>query len=185
MTFLGALTDNSVDGKNCVGWTKSEDFPSRRTGCSVELGMDSNSTQANTTLVSPRTWKSSWLDSHDWLRFDGEKAWCEPCRMFPSVASKKSALSCRDKYTGEAKSGFKYDPIRNHYLRKGSIMKVPEHEAAYSMWKRVLNKGDDVKPSTKDKPQLLLDGFIEQGLQEQIAQISKLSNTAHCLAKKN
>ena len=47
----------------------------------------------STTVVAPRGWNSAWLCSHDWLRFDGTKAWSEPCRKFPLIESKKSALN--------------------------------------------------------------------------------------------
>jgi len=103
----------------------------------------------STKLVAPRGWNSAWLRSHDWLRFDGTKAWCEPCQKFPLMASKKSALNLKEGYTGEAKGGFKYDAIRNHYLRKGSTELVKEHLNCHNQWKRARQMEESKREETK------------------------------------
>ena len=150
--------------------------------CEKKLSQDITT---STKVVAPRGWNSAWLRSHDWLRFDGTKAWCEPCRKFPLMASKKSALNLKEGYTGEAKGGFKYDAIRNHYLRKGSTELVKEHLNCHNQWKRARQMEESKREETKKSSDQVLDVFIQQGLQQKLQQVTRLCNTAHCVAKKS
>jgi hypothetical protein len=137
---------------------------------------------ADAALV--RTWKASWLRDHDWLRFDGKKCWCEPCKLFPYMASKKSQLNKKEGYCGEPKSGFKYDAIINHYLRKGTKELVEEHSACYRKWIKIQSRDDEATKDIKSPKTDLMDVYVQQGLEEKLLQLGRIANTAHFGLKK-
>ena len=79
----------------------------------------------------------------------GPKLGVSLAENFRSWQAKKSALNLKEGYTGEAKGGFKYDAIRNHYLRKGSTELVKEHPNCHNQWKRARQMEESKREETK------------------------------------
>jgi Domain of unknown function (DUF4371) len=125
---------------------------------------------------SSRSWKDSWLKQHDWLRFDGTSCWCEPCRQFPMFANKTSILNSPEGYRGETLGGFRYDPIKNHYISKRTKTPNAEHLAAVKEWEQMKSRGGTCSQT--------LDSFVNEGNREKIQQVSYLVHTAHLIAKR-
>ena len=114
------------------------------------------------TKHAARSWRPSWESSHDWLCFDGGKAWCTPCRLFPLMASKHSIVNPNDGYKGEAKHGFKYDPIINHYQRKTKEKGV--YELVLSKSNATAHGSELLGGKKKKEKGDLMESFIQQVL---------------------
>jgi hypothetical protein len=124
-----------------------------------------------------RTFRKDWLKKHDWLKFDGVTCWCEPCRLYPMYANKKSVLNTNGGYRGEGAGGFRYDPIKLHMYNKRTKEINADHAAAVKQWN--FQKEQEAGKIPAEIGQQTLVKFVEAGFQEQVQRISKLVNTAH------